>query len=56
VKLDGWVMVKDNTAGKEDFEERAGESPSGSEGWESDGSHDETGIHLPKIHAVANKP
>lgn len=53
VKLDGWCMVKDNTAGQDDFKEAA-EASSDSEGsWESD---DADALHLPKVSAVAKKP
>jgi hypothetical protein len=55
-KLDGWMMVKDNTAGKEDFEEGANlSSTSGSESWESDSNHNKFDIRLPKVRATASK-
>ena len=52
VKLDGWQMVKDNTAGQDDFKEDAEASSESDGSWESD---DEDGLHLPKVSAVAKK-
>ena len=52
-KLDGWHMVKDNTAGQDDFKEQAeAESSSGSDGeWESDENGTEP--RLPRVAAIA---
>jgi hypothetical protein len=52
VKLDGWHMVKDNTAGQEDFKSDGAPSESGDESWESEEGDD---LHLPRVAAVAKK-
>lgn len=51
-KLDGWHMVKDNTAGKADFEAGDAASSGESSEWESDGEGDAA---LPKVSAVSKK-
>ena len=51
-KLDGWQMVKDNTAGKADFDEGDAESSEDSSDWESEEGGAEA---LPKVSAVAKK-
>jgi hypothetical protein len=54
VKLDGWQMVKDNTAGKADFQKDATALSSDSEvSWESDTDDDLT--LWPKMSAGAKK-